>query len=76
MAWREKFASLLGRGRQETQDHSPGYELGAEGAFTLPVFPDDPKEGSVTAPAVEEQFVYAGITHPIPDDDEPFLGIG
>lgn len=79
MAWREKFAALLGRGKQEPQDHqdhSPGYDLGAEGAFALPVFPDDPEAGAAIVPAAQEAYAFAGIVHPIPEDDEPFLGIG
>lgn len=76
MAWREKFAALLGRGKQEPQDHSPGYDLGAEGAFALPVFPDDPEAEAAVVPAAQEAYAFAGIVHPIPEDDEPFLGIG
>lgn len=73
--WRQKFADLLGRGK-ETQDHSPGYELGAEGGFALPVFPDDPEVKPPVAAAAPEQYACAGIVHPVPEDDEPFLGIG
>ncbi len=76
MAWREKFAALLGRGKQEPQDHSPGYGLGEEAGFTLPVFPEDSEAQPILVAAAPEQFAFAGVVHPIPEDDEPFLGIG
>ncbi|MBK9584406.1 MAG: hypothetical protein KA099_03030 [Alphaproteobacteria bacterium] len=77
MSFRDKFRGFLGKRPETEADAGPGYGLGAEGAFGLPEFPEDPAPPQQAIVEAPEQYVYVGIDHPVPeaDGDDQILGI-